>query len=90
MALGGFLLGGGHPIIARSTGAGVDNVLGHTVVLANGTVVETSATDHAELYWGTSVHFGLNSNHLHARACPRLVTHALGSAPFLKLVAVAC
>ena len=31
VALGGFLLGGGHPIIARSTGAGVDNVLGHEV-----------------------------------------------------------
>ena len=52
VALGGFLLGGGHPIIARSTGAGVDNVRGHTVVLANGTVVQTSATQHQELYWG--------------------------------------
>ena len=52
MALGGFLLGGGHPIIARSTGAGVDNVLGHEVVLANGTVTHTSATQHKELYWG--------------------------------------
>jgi hypothetical protein len=52
VALGGFLQGGGHPIIARSTGVGLDNVLGHEVVLANGTVVNTSATAHTDLYWG--------------------------------------
>ena len=60
VALGGFLLGGGHPIIARSTGAGVDNVLGHEVVLANNTVVYTSATQHPELYWGLRGSCGLS------------------------------
>ncbi|ROT41605.1 FAD binding domain-containing protein [Sodiomyces alkalinus F11] len=58
----GLALGAGFSFFANSHGLAIDNVAGHRVVLGNGTVVDTDAEHHPELYWalkGTSNNFGV-------------------------------
>ena len=63
VAMGGFLLGGGLGITARSMGVGLDQVLAMEVVLPNGTVTEVDAHRHKDLYWalrgGCGANFGI-------------------------------
>jgi len=51
VGMGGFLLQGGFGWNSRNVGMGCQNVIGIDVVLADGTLVHASATDHPELYW---------------------------------------
>jgi FAD/FMN-containing dehydrogenase len=51
MGVGGFLLSGGYSRLSTNHGLGLDNILAATVVLADGRVVKTSATEEPDLFW---------------------------------------
>ncbi|EAQ86136.1 hypothetical protein CHGG_07389 [Chaetomium globosum CBS 148.51] len=51
VGVGGHLLHGGYGMSSHTHGLALDYVIGATVVLANGTVVECSETQHGELFW---------------------------------------
>lgn len=51
VGVGGYLTGGGHSPFSPQRGLAVDNMLGATVVLADGRIVRTSATKEPDLFW---------------------------------------
>lgn len=66
----GLALGAGFSYFHNELGLAVDNVAGHRVVLANGSVVETSYESHPDLFWalrGASNNFGIVT-HFHLKA----------------------
>ena len=48
---GGYLASGGHSPLSSLHGLAVDSVLGFTIVLANGTIVDVDAKSSPDLYW---------------------------------------
>lgn len=51
VGIAGLALGGGIGYLSRRDGLTLDSLLGAEVVLADGTVVETSADEHPDLFW---------------------------------------
>ncbi|KAG6831322.1 hypothetical protein H0H87_005566 [Tephrocybe sp. NHM501043] len=51
VGVGGFLLGGGYGPLSGSKGLAVDNILSATVILADGNISKTSATQNPDLFW---------------------------------------
>ena len=52
---GGHISAGGYGMLARHYGITLDSVIGHQVVLANGSIVTTSASENSELFWVCSL-----------------------------------
>ena len=52
VGVGGLTLGGGVGWMVRAWGLAADQLIGAQVVTAEGEVVETSATEHPDLFWG--------------------------------------
>ena len=51
IGVAGYLLSGGFGRLSGEHGLGLDNVLAATVVLADGRIVKTSATEETDLFW---------------------------------------
>ncbi|KAH8652522.1 hypothetical protein BX600DRAFT_418016 [Xylariales sp. PMI_506] len=51
---GGYTQGGGHSALSTSFGLSADNTLSWEVVLADGTFVNASRTQHSDLFWALS------------------------------------
>lgn len=62
--VGGLTLGGGYGHLSGSRGLVIDNMLGATVVLANGEIKEASREQNADLFWallGAGQNFGITT-----------------------------
>ncbi len=60
--VGGLILGGGHGFLTARHGLSIDNLLSVQMVLADGSIVEASETQHPDLFWavrGAGAMFGI-------------------------------
>lgn len=60
--IGGFTLGGGTGLLTPQHGTGSDNLVSARVVLADGSIVDASETENADLFWalrGCGPNFGI-------------------------------
>lgn len=79
VGVGGHVLGGGYGMASHSHGLALDWLIGATVILANSTVVHTSGTENADLFWairGGGSAFGIVAEfEFNTFAAPTTVTY---------------
>ena len=78
-ACGGYTLGGGHSWMGPAYGMAVDNALRFEVVLANGTVVNASSCENADLFWALRGGGGRRGDLVHLRGAPLPCRRCRGS-----------
>lgn len=61
IGVGGSMLGGAYGNWTAAHGLGIDNLVGATVVLADGRIVKTSATEEPDLFWAIRGTFWMGS-----------------------------
>lgn len=90
--IAGLTLGGGFGWITRKFGMTIDNLVSAEVVLADGSIVQASATEHPDLFWairGGGGNFGVVSSFAFAlhplgpQVMSGLVVHPIADAPTL-------
>lgn len=62
--VGGLTLGGGYGVLSGQRGLVIDNMVGATVVLANGEIKQASETENPDLFWalrGAGQNFGVTT-----------------------------
>jgi FAD/FMN-containing dehydrogenase len=79
VGIGGLTLGGGVAIVSRAMGLTCDSLVSTDVVLADGTTVRCTETEHADLFWacrgGGGGNFGVNTSFtFRAKPVPRTAT----------------
>jgi FAD/FMN-containing dehydrogenase len=83
VGIAGLALGGGVGYAGRKLGLTCDNLLGLSLVTADGKLVECSPHEHADLYWasrgGGGGNFGIATSF-------RFRTHAVGSVAYYQVV----
>ncbi|KAH9840540.1 uncharacterized protein C8Q71DRAFT_739894 [Rhodofomes roseus] len=79
VGIGGHTSYGGYGFTSRQWGLTLDAVIGATVALANGTIVETSASQNSDLFWalrGAAPSFGIVTHfHFQTFAAPTQPTY---------------
>ncbi|KAI0517504.1 FAD binding domain-containing protein [Xylaria bambusicola] len=93
VGIGGHALHGGFGLSSHTHGLALDWIIGLNVVLANGTLVHTSATENSDLFWGmlgAGSNFGVvTSFELNTFAPPANLTWFVVNLPLKKETAVA-
>ncbi|KAH9815839.1 hypothetical protein DFH28DRAFT_1125879 [Melampsora americana] len=81
VGIGGHAAFGGFGWTSRMWGMTLDNIIGHEVVLANGTIVQTSQTTNPDLFWalrGAGASYGvITSINFQTYPAPRMINFAL-------------
>jgi hypothetical protein len=92
-AVGGFVQGGGHGILAGPFGLAVDNVLEYKVILANGDYVIANSCSYPDLFWalrgGGGGTFGVVTEVTYKTHVPPKVVQRDGSTDFIVNVSIA-
>ncbi|MEV5506190.1 FAD-binding oxidoreductase [Streptomyces orinoci] len=75
VGVSGLTLGGGHGVLSRAYGLACDNLIGATVVTADGKTLDCDAKNHADLFWALR---GAGNGNFGVVTELRFTTHRVG------------